>query len=401
MTKSEGKESDGDRARLTGTGIVYFGNEWFAENRTSSHHIARRLPVSCPVLYVDSPGLRAPSASGRDLRRLFRKLAQTLRKPKLVAPGLWHCTIPQIPFRRLWGVAFLNRQFGRWALRRAISAVGFRRRISWFVVPHPGFLAGSLGEELIVYYCIDDYAAHPGVDTEAISAADLALTQRADLVFVAPPTLLEGKKNLNPATVFSPHGVDFRLFSQAANEATVVPEMAADLKRPVIGYFGSMADWIDVDLLAYIGRERPEWTFLIVGHVSTDITVLNALANFVFVGPQPYETLPAWAKAFDVAVIPYRQNRQVRNANPLKLREYLATGKPVVSVPTAEVERFGSLVRIAATPGGFLAEVEGALNDDSAENRVARMQAVSSMSWESRVDEILEEVCAALARKEA
>lgn len=324
---------------------------------------------------------------------------QTMRKPTLVAPLLWHCTIPQIPFRRLWGVDWLNRQFGRWALCRAIAAVGFKRRISWFVVPHPGFLAGELDEELVVYYCIDDYAAHPGVDQQAITAADLLLSRRADLVFVAPPTLVAAKSAENSSTIFSPHGVDFDLFSQASNEATIVPESAARLRRPVIGYFGSMADWIDVDLLAHLGRERPDWTFLIVGHVSTDITSLTELPNFVFVGAQPYETLPGWAKAFDVAVMPYRQNRQVRNANPLKLREYLATGKPVVSVPTAEVERFGSHVTVAATPDDFLAAVECALRENSAERSVARMQAVSAMSWDSRVAEVLKEVSAALARR--
>jgi glycosyltransferase involved in cell wall biosynthesis len=391
--------TDSTLAELAGVGIVYFGNEWFAENRTSSHHIARRLPASCPVLYVDSPGLRAPRASGRDLRRLFKKFAQTLRSPMLVAPDLWHCTIPQIPFRRVPGVAVLNRVFGRWALRRAIAAVGFERRISWFVVPHPGFLAGALGEDLVVYYCIDDYAAHPGVDRQAISAADAALAARADQVFVAPPALLETKRAQNPTAVYSPHGVDYDLFARAADPATVVPERARALRSPVIGFFGLVADWIDVGLLAHVARGRPAWTLLIIGHVSTDVAELTALPNVVFVGPQPYDKLPEWAKAFDVAVMPYRQNQQVRNANPLKLREYLATGKPVVSVPTAEVERFAAHVRLAATPDAFLEQIEQALRDDSPERRAARMEAVRAMSWDARVEETLKIVCAGLARK--
>jgi glycosyltransferase involved in cell wall biosynthesis len=289
--------------------------------------------------------------------------------------------------------------FGRWALRRAIAAVGFEKVISWFVVPHPGFLAGTLGEDFIVYYCIDDYAAHPGVDPQAIAAADAALAARADQVFVAPPSLVAAKREQNPSAVYSPHGVDFDLFARAAHDATLVPERARGLKSPVIGFYGLVADWIDVGLLAHLARERPAWTLLIIGHVSTDVSELAALPNVVFVGPQPYDRLPEWAKAFDVAVMPYRRNRQVINANPLKLREYLATGKPVVSVPTAEVERFAPHVRLAATPESFLEQVELALRPEPPEARVARMESVRSMSWDARVAEVLEIVRAGLARK--
>lgn len=124
-------------AALAGCGIVYFGNDWYAENRTSSHHVATRLARRMPVLYVDSPGMRAPNASGRDLRRAVRKLLAAFKRPTRVADGLWHCTVPQLPFRRLPGVDAFNRLFGRWAVRRALRLAGIRRRLSWFVVPHP------------------------------------------------------------------------------------------------------------------------------------------------------------------------------------------------------------------------------------------------------------------------
>ena len=128
-------------ATLAGYGVVYFGNDWFAENRTSSHHIARRLARQVPVLYVDSPGLRAPNTSGRDLKRLWRKLAGAFRLPQKLDEHFWHCTVPQIPYRRVPGVNALNQAFGLWAVRRALRYVGFKKRISWFVVPHPGHAA--------------------------------------------------------------------------------------------------------------------------------------------------------------------------------------------------------------------------------------------------------------------
>ena len=212
---------------LQGLGIVYFGNDWHAENRTSSHHLATRLAQRMPVLYVDSPGMRAPGASSRDLGKAVRKLAAMLRRPVRVSEHMWQCTVPQLPFRRIPGVEAFNRIFSRWAVRRALRHAGIARRLSWFLVPHPGFLAGKLDEELCVYYCIDDYAAHPGVDAALIGARELQLSLQADLLFVAPPALLEAKRALTRPTVFSPHGVDVALFAGAAQRRNAVPRWRA------------------------------------------------------------------------------------------------------------------------------------------------------------------------------
>lgn len=383
---------------LAGLGIVYFGNDWHAENRTSSHHMAARLAQRMPLLYVDSPGMRAPSASGRDFKRALRKLAATLRAPVRVSEHLWHCTVPQLPFRRLPGVDAFNRVFSRWAVKRALRHAGIGACISWFVVPHPGFMAKRLDERLCVYYCIDDYAAHPGVDAELIAQRDLELSQRADLMFVAPPALLDAKRAINPDTHFAPHGVDVELFGLAADPATELPAGARDLPHPVIGYFGSLHEWIDFELIAWLATQRPGWTFLLVGHAAADVSTLRALPNVRLVGTQPYASLPNWAKAFDAAIIPYRLNRQVANANPLKLREYLATGKPVVSVRNAEIEKFARWVCIADDRDGFLAALDAALREDNPDAANERRAVVADQTWDHRVANVLDTVAQALAR---
>ncbi len=388
--------TQGDPARL---GIIYFGNEWFAENRTSSHHIARQLAGMANVVYVDSPGMRAPTASARDLSRIWKKLSQAVQRPSRVEPGLWHCTVPQIPFRQWPGVSQLNRWFGAWAVRRAIRVAGIREPVLWFVAPHPCFLIDVVPHSLVIFYCVDDYAAHPGVDAAHMTACDALLTQRADHIFVAPPALVDAKRQINPATTFSPHGVDVDLFWRAQRRETIVPARAADLKKPVVGYFGLIAAWTDIELIEWLAIQRPHWNFLLVGHAHVAVDMLVQLPNVRMVGTQPYESLPTWAKAFDVAIIPYRMNRQVQNANPLKLREYLATGKPVVTVPTPEVERFSDVVCIAKTREEFMAAIETSLreSDPSAPDR--RKAAVREMSWESRAAETLKIVNAALEKK--
>ena len=379
-------ESDLEQHRMH---IVYFGNDWFAENRTSSHHIAKRLSERYPLLYVESPGMRAPKATTRDVKKLWRKLVNTASLPRQLHTRMWHMTMPQIPFRSLPLAGVLNRWAGRWLIRRALHHLHFEAPVLWFVVPHTAELAGHLGESFLVYYCIDDYASLPDIDGRAIARMDDTLARKADQIFVSSPALLEPKKKLNPHTVYSPHGVDVELFEQAMNPDLPVAEGAKNLPHPIIGFFGVMEAWVDLELIAYLARSRPEWTFLLIGWAAVDVSELRSLPNVVFPGIQRYETLPQWAKAFDVAIIPFQQNELVRNVNPLKLREYLATGKPVVSVWMPEVERFAACVGIARTHETFLHEIEQALETDSAEKREERRKAVQGMTWEARVEDVV------------
>jgi glycosyltransferase involved in cell wall biosynthesis len=368
--------------------IVYFGNGWFGENRTSSHHVADLLSRRIPLLYVDCPGIRAPQVSGRDWKKIWRVLASAFRLPQRLENGMWHMTMPQIPFRTLPFISKLNEVAGRLIIRRGLRKVGLRPLISWFLLPHTGALAGQLGEELVVYYCTDDYACFPGMDAAAIGRMDEDLTRKADQVFVTSMRILERKRPLNEMLEFSPHGVDAALFGQAALPDFPAAEGTAGLRRPVIGFFGLVAAWIDLELIQFLAEQRPDWTFLIIGSASVPVDRLARLSNVVLPGPQPYRTLPAWAKSFDVAIIPYRRNEQVMSANPLKLREYLATGKPIVTVWTPEVERFRENLGVADTPEEFLAEIEKALATDTPEQGRRRMEAVSSLTWEARVEQV-------------
>ena len=379
--------------------IIYFGNDWFAENRTSSHHIARRLGERFRLLYVEVPGLRAPSSSGRDLAKIVRKLAKAVEKPRQIGPTMWHMTLPQIPYRNAPGVAAANRWFGRNRIRAAAAGLGFDRTVSWFLVPHPGFLAGRLGESMSVFYAIDDYSALPGVDRQQVARMDEELSRAVDVIFTVSPSLLQAKQALNANVVFSPHGVDAELFGRAADRSLPLPEKARGLKRPVVGFFGVLDQRLNVKLLEYLARARPEWTFLLVGRVAVDASSLAALPNVVMAGSVPYETVPDWARAFDICIMPYFQDAFSKAANPLKMREYLATGRAVVSVPLPEVERFGGGVVLARSDEEFLRRIEEELASDSDEKRAARRQSVAPMTWDARAAEVIAEAERRLAAK--
>ena len=371
---------------LEGYSIIYFGNDWSAENRTSSHHMARQLAARVPLLYVEVPGLRAPKANGRDASKLWRKLKQTFEAPRQVGEQMWCITMPQLPFRRLGIVRDINCFLGRYLVRRAVEHLRFQRVISWFLVAHASELAGRLSEDLVVYYCTDSYAAFPDVDRREVARMDRELTRRADQVFVTSSTLLNEKRCLNSSVAHSPHGVDVELFRKASGSHYQEATGAQNLTHPIIGFFGLIEAWIDLELIAVLAKQRPAWTFLLVGRVAVDLGQLQELPNVVFAGPQPYETLPHWAQSFDVAIIPYRLTEQVLHANPLKLREYLATGKPIVAVSTPVIEQFAEYVHIALDDEQFLSGIERALTEDSEADRERRMNAVAGMSWEHRAE---------------
>lgn len=372
--------------------FVYFGNDWFAENRTSSHHLARCLSLKYPVLYVEAPGFRAPQATKRDLKKMFRKLVLTLRGPRQLSERLWHFTLPQIPFHGLRWVRRLNAALGGLLCRMAMRRAGLRAPILWFMTPHVEHLSGRLGERFIVYYCVDDFAAMPDIDGQAIARMDQKLTAKADQLFVSARHLLDLKKDLNPTATYSPHGVDFELFRKAADRSVPVASDARKLRHPIIGFFGSIDAWLDCELLAEVVNARPDWTFLLIGRVAINIDALRSAPNVVIVGPQPYQSLPDWARGFDVAIIPFRRNRLVMSVNPLKLREYLATGKPVVSTWMPEVDQFSEYIRVANDSKTFTEQIEKALSQQSPDQERARMDAVAGLSWEARADQALQHV---------
>jgi glycosyltransferase involved in cell wall biosynthesis len=380
--------------------FIYFGNDWFAENRTSSHHIAKRLGANFPMLYVEVPGLRAPKANARDLRKLFRKLRMTFQPPQLVAPHFWRMTLPQIPLHRIPAIRWVNRVTSRFLIRRAIRRLGFNDAVAWFHVPHPGFLAKHLGEKLTVFYCIDEYSKMPDVDGTSVQAMDDELTKAADIVFVCNQSLLESHRAFNANIHLSPHGVDTEAYALANSPDTPIPEAVNGLARPIIGFWGLLDQWLDLTILEDIARARPDWTVLLIGRAAVDVSALKRMPNIVFAGVQPYADLPKWAKAIDVCILPFTQaSLKLRAMSPLKLREYLAAGKPIVAVPVPEAKQFDHVLLTAEDGPGFVLAIEKALATNSPELVALRQKMVEGNTWDVTVSNATEKLEEELVRR--
>ena len=309
-------------------------------------------------------------------------------------------TLLQLPLHRLPGIAAFN----RWILFRSVRRVVARVRrgggpiVSWFLSPHIGVLAGRLGEDLTVQYCVDDYASFPGVDAAAIAAMDEALSRNADLVFVTSATMLPRKQAVAKRVVLSPHGVDVEHFRKATDARIRLPEEVRSLTGSVIGFFGLIEAWIDLDLVQTLADRHPEWTFVMIGRVAVPAAQVPVRRNILFLGARPYQRLPDYGRRFDVSIIPYRLTQQVHHANPIKLREYLAMEKPIVSVSTPEIEKFADLVRIATTPDQWEHAIQDALANPDRQREEMRA-AADAMTWDARlarVDRIVKDALAGL-----
>lgn len=367
--------------------IIYFGNDWFAENRTSSHHVARQLSKNHRVYYIECPGMRPPTSSGRDLRRAFVKLWRFVRGATMRDGDVTVLTLAQFPFHRYAFVRWINRTLSRLVLRLCMWRDGIRCPILWFIAPHVGHLCGHLGEALSVYYCVDDFAAFPDVDVDSMQQMDDDLTRRVDIVFVSSETLLAHKSSLNAHTFHSPHGVDVEHFAAANRDDEPIPDEIAALPKPVVGFFGLIASWIDLDLIAELANARPQYSFVMIGRVAVPEGDLPQLPNLHFFGRRSYDVLPRYGRGFDCCLIPYRLTQQVLHANPLKLREYLAMGKPVVSVSTPEIDQFADVVAVTRSTAEFLEKLDLSVAESGNSTESARRMArVAPMSWQARVD---------------
>jgi glycosyltransferase involved in cell wall biosynthesis len=226
---------------------------------------------------------------------------------------------------------------------------------------------------------------------------DDELTVAADIVFTCNQSLLEARRSLNANIHVSPHGVDTEVFARANSPDTQIPEEVKGMSRPIIGFWGLIDRWVDLSILEYIARARPDWTILLIGRVAVDVSVLKRMPNVVFAGTKPYSELPKWAKAIDVCILPFTRTSLMMQSSPLKLREYLAAGKPTVAVPLPESKLLGEVVQTAEDGPEFVRVIEEALAANSPELVELRQKSVEGNTWDATVANVVLKLQAELA----
>lgn len=366
--------------------MIVFGEDWGA-HPSSTQHLMTRLAADRKILWVNSIGLRRPQFNGADLKRVMRKLA-SMAKPS--APGI--CESPDgltVASARAisWPGSQIARRINRRIIPKSLSQhlakIGPDRPILWTSLPSAVDVIGEFDEIAVIYYAGDDFEGLAGVDHVPVGQMERELAARADLIIAASETI--AAKFPADRAVVLPHGCDLDRFGTAASPANDLPT-----DRPVAGFYGSLADWLDYDLLVETARLCPDWDFVFIGNVTTDasgLEVLKAMPNTRFLGARDHADLPAYVQNWDASLLPFVDNAQIRACNPLKLREYLAAGTPVVSTTFPALAPYRNHVAVVATAREFAQALDVAAQEGQAA-RLARQQQVAGESWEARASDL-------------
>jgi glycosyltransferase involved in cell wall biosynthesis len=371
------------------TPIIAFSKDWH-EDPTSNHHVLRELAKTRRVLWLNSLATRKPNlGSARDLGKIKRKLREFVKGAVNVENDLWVATPLVLPLPQSKVASFLNRQILRGTIRALRAQLGIDRFHLMTFLPNTAPYVGRLGEDLAIYYCVDEWATFPGLDREGTLAMERKLLESVDATFTTSLALREKKAAYCRNTFLAPHGVDYAKFARALDDSLAVPDDLAKLRGPKIGFFGTLRDFLDYELMAHVAKARPDWSLALIGQELCDIGPLKGLPNVHLLGQKKHDELPAYCKGFDVGLIPYRIDNDVKFINPLKLREYLSAGLPVVSTNMPEVQPYAHLCHIADTGDQMVAAIERALTEGSKQERVARSALMKTETWQARVAAIM------------
>ena len=352
------------------------------------------------VLFFERPVglehlLRYPAFRQRKLRRWREGL-------RAVAENLWIVSLPPLLPGRYYSVTInrINQWLTVYWSRRYLRKLEFVLPILWLYNPEQGPLINQFDECLSVYHCIDEWAAgSTGRKFQTITALELDLLRRVDLVFANSPPTYENKRRFNSRTYRIPSGADVEHFAQALDPAVAVHTAIAQIPQPRIGYSGHVNERLDYTVLEYLAHQRPDWSLVFVGDTypwtldAPPLRRLRALPNTHFLGKHPFTDMPSLIKGMDVCLLPYVSDERGYYRSPLKLYEYLAAGKPVVSIDHPEAREFDSVVYLASTPETFLECVAQALAQDNQERRQQRVALARQHSWGCRVDDMERIIC--------
>jgi len=376
--------------------IIGVGSNW-AAHPTSKHHVMRLLAENNHVIWINYHASRRPRINWTDFKVVLQRLRQSASGNRRSEPNIDVLSPLLLPFPESPISRFLN---SRQLLRHINSALKKLPALPiqlWLFTPDVPELIDQLKPEQVVYYCVDDFAAFKHFNVNLISGLEARTCRRADHVLATSEKLFEKCRRLTPRTHLIMHGVDYEHFAATASVSVErTPPDIREIPKPVLGYFGLISDYVDVDLIADAARRRPDWSFVLIGSHRCNISMLAELGNVHLLGPKSYEELPRYCRAFDVGLIPFRMNRLTRAVNPIKLREYLAAGLPVVSAPMPEVLRYAPAVLTAATSAEFLAACEKALTPFQAGGANSRRKLVRDESWRARIEQISRIMCAPL-----
>jgi glycosyltransferase involved in cell wall biosynthesis len=377
--------------------IVYFSvlDWWYHARSHADFQLALELSRSQKVLLVNSIGMRLPTprTSKRPLRRIARKAMSTsrlVRRPVRDRPDFYVYSPLMLP-------VYSNPRL------RGINATAIRKQVTWLArwmrlkdpifiitVPTAWEVVRPLAPNTVIYNRSDRHSAFPECDRDYIRRIENELMGAADLTVYVNRSLMEDERHLTGDRAYLlGHGVDLDVFRLG----TDIPAEMERVPRPRIGLFGDLRERsVDFDLLAKIAKALPDHHLVLIGDPSDTRRNLPQLPNVHFLGRRDYVEVAALARGFDVAIVPYAATEWVIACNPIKFKEYLALGLPVISTDFPAAREYGSSIQIATSADEFVRRVRETAIASRTEGRAdseARRLSVAESSWRSKATELM------------
>jgi glycosyltransferase involved in cell wall biosynthesis len=389
---------------LTNRSIICFGGEdWWYHHPHSKAHLMRKFArAGNKVIFVNSISMGLPGLAHKDLLpRIKRKLGSYSKLARQTEDGITVVSPASLPFFGSATARRLNRQMIGAQIRKLAQSRGLTKPILWIAIPTAAEMIGAFDESAIIYQVSDKYDANTmdhATDPALIRKLHEQAIDRADLVFYSGRKLFDEATRGRDHSYLLEQGVDYERWSKVTT-LSIAPEIDK-IPHPRLGYFGAIEPWlVDQELIKRAARERPTWQWIFIGNRSRGIEIED-LPNTHFLPPVQYEELPAYAAGFDVCVLPWETEQAFTSyGSAIKVREYLASGKPVVISPLPEYEPMGDVLRIARSRDEFLRLVEDALNENDESASAKRQAAVASGTWDARAEWVSGLIEKTLAKK--
>ena len=356
-------------------------------NQPVAAELARRFPQN-KLLFVGLARDVSHAVRKREWRSLFEKTADVPESPNISVikpPKFLPNTIP--------ACRLLNERLTRWYVRRAAKKLGIQNPIFWTNPQYTVHMVGRMNESGVIYDIGDDWTqfTQSPAETRLVAWQDKTLCRRADAVIVVSQRLYDLKKPLARCIELIPNGVDVEGYAQVDHARKANPE------APAFGYTGTLhVDRVNTDLVLDVARAFPQGRILLVGPnmlPPEETSKLQAQPNIELRGTVHHSQIPQIMSEFDVSIVPHVESAFTESLNPLKLWEYLAAGKPIVSTNVAGFRDYQPLCRIASGSDNFIQACHEAVQEAACDNSeiIEKRQAEAAKnSWKSRVDEIVE-----------
>ncbi len=380
-SKPENDDGRGEPASL-----LVFADDW-GRHPSSCQHLVRELLEMWPVCWVNTIGTQTPRLTWATIRRAMEKVSHWTRSSddrrilprnlKVVSPVMW---------------PWFRRRHDRWLNRRLL--VGKLSQIvrempqpvaAVTTLPITADLVGALPIERWVYYCVDDFGAWPGVDQRTMDAMEQVLIERVDAIVAVSEHLRERIGRAGREAALLTHGVD--LSHWQGSGCTPPPAEVAELARPWITFWGLIDRRMDVGFVERLASDMVEGTILLVGPRDNPDPRLLQLPRVVHVPAVGYETLPALAQASSVLIMPYADAEVTRAMQPLKLKEYMATGLPVVARDLPSTRPWADCLDVVKTPVEFSSMVRKRLGGGIPAAQAAARHRLENEDWAAKAAE--------------